>query len=201
MNFIKAFINNRYDTKPLPLDERVTYILGGCFLFFLGSWLQYFMFKSMIDSLTKANSPVLSVLLHLIFIVNLLGIIIWSGRTLYEGIKGEDLVPNKQTQLAKDNRAKKAKHIYEHWITRYSIALVITSFTYYLYKNTGINWIGISVLMLIACWYASEVTMYALGLIIICGAFYAIYLLVVALPVSVAIIVGALIIAAAIKRN
>jgi hypothetical protein len=201
MNFIKAFINNRYDTKPLPLNERVAHILGGCFLLFLSSWLQYFMLKSMIDSLPKANSPITSVILHLLVIFSLFGIIIWSSRTLYEGFTGKDLVPNKQIQLATDNRAKKAKQIYEHWITRYLIALVIVSFTYYLYLNTGINWIGISILMLIACWYALEVTMYALGLLIICGAMYAIYLLVVALPVSVAIISGALIIAAAIKKK
>jgi hypothetical protein len=201
MDFIKAFINNRYDMKHLPLNERITHILGGCFLLFLSSWLQYFMLKSMIDSLPKANSPIITVILHFVIILSLFGLILWSSITLYEGIKGEGLVLNKQALLAKDNIAKKARHIYEHWAIRYFIASIIAGFTYYLHINTGINWIGISILMLIACWYAIEMTMYTLGLILICGALYCIYLLVVALPVSLAIILGALIIAAAIKKR
>jgi len=201
VNIIKALIKKKYDKNTLPLNERLAHLFGGFLLLFLSLYLQFFMLKSMVESFPKASSPIIAALLWLFVISSLFGIILWSCKALYEGVTGEKLVLNKQTQLAKDNRAKKATHIYEHWITRYLIALTITSFTYYLYINTGINWIGISVLMLIACWYALEVTMYALGLILICGASYALYLLVVALPVSVAIIVGALIIAVAIKRR
>jgi hypothetical protein len=91
---------------------------------------------------------------------------------------------------------QKAAEFEERWYVRYPIALLILWGAWYIFEKKPNAWWVAAIAAFAALYYARELALFALSI----GLLYALFQGIAALPVSVAIIIGAIIIASALKR-
>lgn len=95
---------------------------------------------------------------------------------------------------------KVMERLWEYWWVRYIVGIALAYLSYSLYYDYQVKAVVPVVIFLASLFCLKEVVGYLIGISIFVGLAYAAFGFIAALPVAVAIIIGALIIASAIKK-